>query len=49
LLREQPDYVVLLAWHYGHPIGKQLREMGLRSRLVMPLPEVAVYESGVPA
>lgn len=40
LIEEQPDYVVLLAWHYGAQIGKLLRERGLRSRLVMPLPHV---------
>jgi hypothetical protein len=39
LFREQPAYVVLLAWHYEKPIKKLLRERGLRSKLVMPLPE----------
>lgn len=42
LVREQPDYVVLLAWHYAEPIARELRGRGLRSRLVVPLPEVAV-------
>jgi hypothetical protein len=49
LLKEQPDYVVLLAWHYGRPIGTLLREMGLKSKLVTPLPEVEVWEDRVPA
>lgn len=44
LFREQPDYVVLLAWHYGKEIRANLRERGLRSRLVMPLPEVKIIE-----
>ncbi len=44
LVREQPDYVVLLAWHYGEPITEQLRARGLKSKLVMPLPEVKVLE-----
>jgi hypothetical protein len=44
LVREQPDYVVLLAWHYAEPISKQLRERGLKSKLVMPLPTVQVLE-----
>lgn len=44
LFREQPDYVVLLAWHYWEPISKQLRERGLQSKLVMPLPEVKVLD-----
>jgi hypothetical protein len=42
LIEEQPDYVVLLAWHYAGPIAEQLRARGLRSRLVMPLPDFAV-------
>lgn len=40
LLDEQPDYVVLLAWHYGQPIAEQLRARGLKSKLIMPLPVV---------
>lgn len=45
LIEEQPDYVVLLAWHYAGPIGRQLRERGLRSRFVVPLPELTVEEA----
>jgi len=44
LIREQPDYVVLLAWHYAEPIIQQLRNRGLKSKLIMPLPEVAVVD-----
>lgn len=44
LFREQPDYVVLLAWHYAVPIRKLLRERGLKSKLVVPLPEVVILE-----
>jgi len=44
LLREQPDYVLLLAWHYAKPIMEQLRERGLKSRFVMPLPHFEVVE-----
>lgn len=42
LVEEQPDYVVLLAWHYSESISRQLRERGLRSKLVVPLPEVRI-------
>ena len=42
LAREQPDYVVLLAWHYSEPITKYLRDMGVRSTLVQPLPDVTI-------
>lgn len=40
LIDEQPDTVVLLAWHYAEPIAAQLRARGLRSRLLVPLPTV---------
>ena len=44
LFDEQPDYVVLLAWHYGESITKQLRARGLKSKLIMPMPEVKILE-----
>lgn len=44
LIEEQPDYVLLLAWHYADAIAKELRGRGLKSRLVMPLPEVRVLD-----
>jgi hypothetical protein len=44
LIEEQPDYVLLLAWHYAKPITEQLRERGLKSKFVMPLPTFEVLE-----
>jgi C-methyltransferase C-terminal domain/Putative zinc binding domain/Methyltransferase domain len=44
LIDEQPDYVVLLAWHYAVPIAEQLRARGLKSKLVVPLPEMQIME-----
>lgn len=44
LIDEQPDYVVLLAWHYAKPIAEQLRARGLKSKFVVPLPEFAVLD-----
>lgn len=38
LIDEQPDYVVLMAWHYSQPIMQQLRGRGLKSKFVVPLP-----------
>ena len=45
LINEQPDYVLLLAWHYRDPISRELRDRGLRSKLVTPLPDVEVLEA----
>ena len=44
LIREQPDYVVLLAWHYAKPIAEQLRARGLTSKLIVPLPEFKILD-----
>jgi hypothetical protein len=45
LFAEQPDYVVLLAWHYADYMVASLRERGLKSRFVVPLPEFAVLDA----
>lgn len=44
LIDEQPDYVVLLAWHYAQPIAEQLRARGLKSKFVAPLPTFQVLD-----
>lgn len=49
LIDDQPDDVVLLAWHYAEPIAQQLRARGLKSRFILPLPETGVYEAAAPA
>lgn len=44
LIDEQPEHVMLLAWHYAKPIAEQLRERGLKSKLYVPMPELALME-----
>lgn len=44
LVEEQPDYVVLMAWHYQDAIVRYLREKGVRSKLVVPLPEFRILD-----
>jgi glycosyltransferase involved in cell wall biosynthesis len=46
LFAEQPDYVVLLAWHYAEPIAADLRKRGLKSKLIVPLPECKILDAG---
>jgi hypothetical protein len=43
LAEEQPDYVVMFAWHYRDEMIKNLRESGVRSHLVQPLPELRIF------
>jgi hypothetical protein len=45
LLKEQPDYIILLAWHYAKPIMEQLKARGLKSNFVIPLPDLTIVEN----
>lgn len=45
LIDEQPDYVVLLAWHYAKPIMEQLKARGLKSDFVIPLPDFKIIKN----
>jgi len=42
LFREQPEHAVMLSWHYADPIIRGLRNKGLRSKIIVPLPEIRV-------
>lgn len=44
ILEEQPDYLVILAWHYGDYIIKNWRAKGLKSKFILPLPEFKVIK-----
>ena len=45
ILEEQPDYIVILAWHYADYIMKNWQALGVRSKFVLPLPEFKVIDS----
>jgi SAM-dependent methyltransferase len=45
LIDEQPDYVVLMAWHYAKPIMEQLKARGLKSDFVVPLPDFHIVKN----
>lgn len=45
LIEEQPDYVVLLAWHYAIPIAQQLKARGLKSDFIIPLPDFKIVKN----
>ena len=49
LTKDQPDYIVIMAWHYAQPIAHILRhQMALKSKLVVPLPDVTIWEGDIP-
>lgn len=45
LIDEQPDFVVLLAWHYAKPIMEQLKARGLKSDFIVPLPDFKIVKN----
>lgn len=44
MFEEQPDYTIMLSWHYAKPIIAKLRQRGLKSKIIVPLPSVHIYE-----
>jgi SAM-dependent methyltransferase len=40
----KPDYIVLFAWHYAAEIITRLRAEGIKSQLIVPLPNFEVLE-----
>jgi len=44
LFKEQPDYIILLAWHYSDYMVKDLRERGIKGKFIVPLPEFTVID-----
>lgn len=44
MLKEQPDYALILSWHYAGPIIKNLRAKGLRSKIIVPLPDIRIEQ-----
>jgi hypothetical protein len=45
LIDEQPNFVILLAWHYAKPIMEQLKARGLKSNFVIPLPDFRIVKN----
>jgi len=44
LFRQQPEYVVILAWHYSDYMIKHFKKRRLSSKFIVPLPECKVIE-----
>jgi hypothetical protein len=44
LFNEQPAYALMLTWHYAAPIISALRKRGLKSKIIVPLPEIVIHE-----
>ena len=44
MLKEQPDYALILSWHYAEPIVRALRQKGLKSKVIVPLPGLRILD-----
>jgi hypothetical protein len=42
LKEEEPDYILLLAWHLSEPIINKWKKKGLKSSFIVPLPKVEI-------
>ena len=42
ILKNQPDYLLFLSWHYWKPILKNIRAKGIKSKIILPLPKVKI-------
>ncbi len=45
LFKDQPDFVVILSWHYQEVITTRLKRAGLKSDFVIPLPNFRIIKN----
>ena len=38
MIKKQPDYALILSWHYGKSVIKNLRKKGYKGKFIIPLP-----------
>ena len=38
MMRKQPDYALVLSWHYGKAVMKNLKKKGYKGKFILPLP-----------
>ena len=42
LMKERPNYVLILAWHLWKPIVKKWKSRGLKTKFIIPLPKFKI-------
>jgi hypothetical protein len=42
ILKDKPDYILILAWHYDNYIIKNWRLKGIKSKFIIPLPKFKI-------
>lgn len=38
IFKDKPDYVLVLSWHIGEELVKKMKELGCKSKFIIPLP-----------
>lgn len=44
ILKDQPEYVLVLSWHIGLELVKKMKEMGYKGKFVIPLPDPRIVD-----
>ncbi|MFA5745048.1 MAG: class I SAM-dependent methyltransferase [Candidatus Paceibacterota bacterium] len=44
ILKDKPDYIVILAWHFADYIIKNWRAAGVKAKFVIPLPDFQIID-----
>ena len=44
MLKDQPDYALILSWHYGKNVMKNLRQKGYKGKFILPLPNPKIIK-----
>ena len=44
MIKNQPDYALILSWHYGKNVMKNLRNKGYKGKFIMPLPKPRILK-----
>ena len=44
LLKDKPDYVIILAWHLKKRIIKLLKQRGYKGNFIIPLPKLEIIK-----
>ena len=44
MIKKQPDYALVLSWHYGKNVMKNLRKKGYKGKFIMPLPNPKIIK-----
>jgi hypothetical protein len=42
---EQPNYVIIMAWHYADPIMAEMKRKGYKNDFVIPLPDFRIVRN----